>query len=203
LHPALVRGLVTVAAPLHFDFTPQTGVLGPVIAELSRSGLLDAAPGNLPGSLLSTVSVMASPGLSAATGCSTAARLAGLALRSCSRVERWALDDCRSRASWSATSRSGSTPRRISGGTRKWVAAPPRRTGNRTLLIVADERRPIVPPQAILPFAQAAGAADKRLLWYEGDVGVALRHVGMLIGANAQRRLWPEILQWVLASQPA
>ncbi|MDA8108458.1 MAG: hypothetical protein M0015_07495 [Betaproteobacteria bacterium] len=67
------------------------------------------------------------------------------------------------------------------------------------LLLVADRRCPIVPPRAILPFVRAAGAADKRLLWYRGDVGVALRHVGVLIGPSAQRELWPEILRWVRA----
>jgi polyhydroxyalkanoate synthase len=37
------------------------------------------------------------------------------------------------------------------------------------------------------------------VLWYEGDVGVALQHVGMLVGSNAHQALWPEILQWLHA----
>lgn len=32
-----------------------------------------------------------------------------------------------------------------------------------------------------------------------GDVGVGLRHVGVLVGANAHRRLWPQILAWMRA----
>jgi polyhydroxyalkanoate synthase len=67
------------------------------------------------------------------------------------------------------------------------------------LLVVADPRCLIIPPQAVLPFVEAAGATDKRLLWYEGDVGVAIQHLGMLIGRNAHRQLWPEILHWVHA----
>lgn len=201
LHPARLRGLVAVAAPLHFEFAPQAGVLGPVVAELSRSGLLDAAPGNLPGSLLSVASFMASPG---AFGYD---RLLDWlhswqdyeALRSCLRVERWTLDELPlarrlvrdiAKRLYAEDGFLGGTlelGRRIAAA--RQVVAP--------LLIIADEHCPIVPPQAILPFAQAAGTADKRLLWYEGDVGVALRHVGVLIGANAQRRLWPEILHWV------
>ena len=201
LHPGRLRGLVAVAAPLHFDFAPQAGVLGPVIAELSRSGLLDAAPGNLPGSLLSVASFMASP---EAFGRD---RLLDWmrgwqdyeALRSCLRVERWTLDELPlARRLVRDIAKRLYAEDGFVGGTlelgRRTAAA---RQVVAPLMIVADERCPIVPPQAILPFAQAAGAADKRLLWYEGDVGVALRHVGVLVGANAQRRLWPEILRWV------
>jgi len=203
LYPSRLRGLVTVAAPLHFDFAPQAGVLGPVIAELSRSGLLDVAPGNVPGSLLSFASFMASP--------ETFGRDRLLdwmrgwqdyeALRSQLRVERWTLDelplarrlvrDIAKRLYAEDGFLRGTLELSRRTAAARQVVAP--------LLIVADERCPIVPPQAILPFAQAAGAADKRLLWYKGDVGVALRHVGVLIGANAQRQLWPEILRWVRA----
>ena len=65
------------------------------------------------------------------------------------------------------------------------------------LLAVADRHCPIVPPEAVLPFTEAAGAADKTLLWCEGDTGVALRHLGPLIGTGALRELWPQILSWV------
>jgi polyhydroxyalkanoate synthase len=44
---------------------------------------------------------------------------------------------------------------------------------------------------------EVARAGDKRMLWYQGDVGVALQHVGVLVGRNAHRHLWPEILGWV------
>jgi polyhydroxyalkanoate synthase len=67
------------------------------------------------------------------------------------------------------------------------------------LLVVADPRCLIIPPGAVLPFVEAAGATDKRLLGYEGDVGVAIQHMGRLIGRNAHRQLWPEILHWVHA----
>lgn len=69
------------------------------------------------------------------------------------------------------------------------------------LLIVADERCPIAPLRAILPSVEAASATDKQVLWYEGDTGIALRHVGALIGANAQSQLWPEIMRWVDAQE--
>ena len=201
LHPARVRGLALVAAPLHFDFAPQAGALGPVIAALSRSGLLEAAPGNLPGSLLSVASFLAAP---EAFGrdrlldwlCSWRDYAA---LKGCLRVERWARAEFpRARAQVRAIA-----PRRYAedgflAGTLELAGrSAAARNVVAPLLIVAARDCPIVPPQAILPFERAAGATDKRLLWYGGDVGVALRHVGVLIGANAQRLLWPEILRWV------
>jgi polyhydroxyalkanoate synthase len=65
------------------------------------------------------------------------------------------------------------------------------------LVCVLDARCRVVPPEAVLPFYDAAGSADKTLLHYDGDVGVSLQHVGVLVGRHAHARLWPEILQWI------
>jgi polyhydroxyalkanoate synthase len=65
------------------------------------------------------------------------------------------------------------------------------------VLAVAARRNPVVAPGSILPFLAAVPCRDKRLLWYAGDRGVALQHVGSLIGAGAHRRLWPQILRWL------
>src|SRR3954447_18722819 len=54
-----------------------------------------------------------------------------------------------------------------------------------------------IPPRSILPFHHAATSPDKKLLHYRGDHGVALQHVGVLIGANAHIALWPQILDWI------
>jgi polyhydroxyalkanoate synthase len=67
------------------------------------------------------------------------------------------------------------------------------------LACVVDARCDIAPPQAVLPFHAAAGSAEKGLFWYEGDVGVSLQHVGMLVGRNAHRHLWPQLADWMLA----
>jgi polyhydroxyalkanoate synthase len=37
------------------------------------------------------------------------------------------------------------------------------------------------------------------VLWYEGDVGVVLQHLGMLVGRRAHQELWPAILDWMHA----
>lgn len=65
------------------------------------------------------------------------------------------------------------------------------------LLAVADPRCRIVPPAAIEPFYGAAGSPDKRFLRYQGDTGVAIQHVGMLVGPRALDTLWPEIIGWL------
>jgi polyhydroxyalkanoate synthase len=45
-----------------------------------------------------------------------------------------------------------------------------------------------------------AAASDKKLvLYYEGDVGVNLQHVGVLVGRNAHARIWPAIFAWLEA----
>ena len=203
LYPERVRGLIVVAAPLHFDFQKTTGALGPVIADLLRLGLLQAAPRNLPGSFLSLASFMASP--------STFGRdrlvdwLQGLpdaaAVMTHLRVERWSLDelplahrfvaDVAQRLYRDDAFLRGTLKCETRIASAHNVVAP--------LLIVADARCAVVPPPAILPFEQAAGTTDKRLLWYEGDIGVSIQHVGVLVGRNAQERLWPEILRWVHA----
>jgi hypothetical protein len=43
----------------------------------------------------------------------------------------------------------------------------------------------------------AAASRDKTVLHYEGDVGVALQHVGPLVGRRAHALLWPRITQWI------
>jgi polyhydroxyalkanoate synthase len=65
------------------------------------------------------------------------------------------------------------------------------------IVSVVDPRSSIVPPSSVLPFLARVSSGDKKLLWYEGDKGVALQHVGALVGQMAHRRLWPEILAWL------
>jgi polyhydroxyalkanoate synthase len=203
LHPSWLRGLVLLGSPLHFDFAREAGALGPVIATLSRSGLLGAMPDNLPGSCLSLVSFMASP--------TTFSRdrwvdwLRSLpdheAVKTHLRVERWSLDELPLARQLvvdieEQLYREGAFLRgKLALGSRTASA----REVVTPLLVVADEHCAIVPPGAILPFVEAAGATDKSLLWYEGDIGAALQHIGMLIGRNAHRHLWPEVLRWMHA----
>jgi len=74
-------------------------------------------------------------------------------------------------------------------------AAPQNITG--PVVSVAELRSPIAPPKSILPFHDALPNSDKRLIWYEGDRGVSLQHVGMLVGKKAHQTLWPYIIRWM------
>jgi polyhydroxyalkanoate synthase len=199
LYPDRLRGLVLIAAPLHFGST--VGIFGPLAAAIDHVRHTAKLPARVPGSFLSLLSLMASP--------STFGRERWLdlvksfpdpqALRNHLRVERWTLDEM-------------PMPRRLFEEVVKLLIREDRllrgtlMVGGRRaapelirapLLCIADARCRIVPPEAILPFQEAIGSADKRLLWYEGDKGVSLQHVGPLVGQTAHQQLWPEILRWI------
>ncbi len=65
------------------------------------------------------------------------------------------------------------------------------------LLAVADPRSTVIPLHSMRPFYEAAGSSAKRMLHYEGDIGVGLQHVGVLVGKGAHERMWPEIFGWL------
>jgi hypothetical protein len=55
------------------------------------------------------------------------------------------------------------------------------------MLNVINPRSTVIPPQSVVPFHAAAVSRSKALLHYHGDTGVALQHVGVLVGRNAHR----------------
>lgn len=203
MHPERIKGLVLVTAPLHFDFAGECGALGPVIGSVYRAGLLDAGSGNLPGSFLSAVSFMASPGAFGKERWED--WFASLpdkdAVQSHMRVERWSFDELRLARQLVKDIvellyrddgfMRGTLTLDGARAAAEQVAAP--------LVTVVDERCPVVPPVAILPFHEAAASTDKQLLRYQGDTGVAIQHVGALVGRNAHQRLWLEIFGWIHA----
>ncbi|WP_229425061.1 alpha/beta fold hydrolase [Massilia sp. Se16.2.3] len=65
------------------------------------------------------------------------------------------------------------------------------------LVSVADPRSKLIPPAATQRFHEAAASPAKLLLHYEGDIGVNLQHVGVLVGRNAHARIWPAIFNWL------
>ena len=198
LHPERVRGLALLASPQHFGFAAETGALGPAIAAVDRARMLEGLPGHVPGSFLSLVSFASSP---ASFGQErwddwVASLPDPAALRTHLRTERWSLDELplARRFVEDVVGRLFREDAFMRGTLPGGRAAPA--AVKAPLLVVADERCKIVPPAAVLPFYEAAGG-DKRLLWYPGDTGVAIQHVGMLVGRNAIGSLWPEILAWV------
>lgn len=204
LHPKRVRGLILLGAPLHF--APDVGVLDRLAAAVP-SGLLPGSA-NVPGSFLDLAVVVGLPiAFVAARWADWLGCLADPeALVTHLRIERWTLDempltarlfgdvverlyrqDCLLRGTL------------IVGGRR---VAPDAITA--PLLSVVDASCPIAPLRSALPFHLAVGSRDRRLLLYEGDTGVALRHLGMLVGRSAHQHLWPEIVRWIRArAEPA
>lgn len=205
LRPEAVGALAVLGAPLHFGFAAEEGALGPVIEAIDRKGLLRWLPGCLPGSLLSQAGFVASP---TAFGRErwrdwlhslSAAESMGIHLR----VERWSLDEMplagRLVEDLVQLYRDDALVRgklRIGG---REVSA---RAVRAPLLIVGDQACPVVPPAAVQPFYERAASSEKTWLWYEGDVGVAIRHVGMLVGRNAHAQLWPQLLEWIRRAVP-
>jgi polyhydroxyalkanoate synthase len=195
LHPERVRGLGLLATPLHFEH--GVGIFGAMASALRAQDL----PSSVPGSFLSSATFRAEPltfgwdrmlDFAASLG-------APEALRTHMRVERWTLDEfplpgrlladlAEHLARDDAFVRGALTV----GGR---LAAPSQVTA--PLLCVVDPRCRVVPPEAVLPFFEAAGSTEKTLLHYEGDVGVSLQHVGLLVGRQAHARLWPEITRWL------
>jgi polyhydroxyalkanoate synthase len=195
LHPERVRGLGLLATPLHFE--RGVGIF---------SAMADALPGDrlpesIPGSFLAAASFRAAPltfglerflDLCASVG-------APDALATHLRVERWTLDEfplsgrlVADLAAHLARDDAFVRGTLIVGGRR---AAPAQVIA--PVLCVVDPRCRVVPPAAVLPFFDAAGSGDKTLLHYDGDVGVSLQHVGLLVGPQAHARLWPQITRWV------
>jgi polyhydroxyalkanoate synthase subunit PhaC len=201
LHPERIQGLILLGAPLHFG--PDVGDLDVFVAAGPPARLITSMLGQVPGSYLSAVSVVASPKTFvwsrwldwAQSFPDQQARATHL------RVERWILDEfmLAGRLFEDVVELLYREDRLMRGnltiaGRR---AAPELVTA--PLLGVLDAQCHVVPPQSILPFLQAATSVEKRLLWYEGDIGVGLRHLGMLIGQGAHRMLWPKVLSWIHA----
>jgi polyhydroxyalkanoate synthase len=195
LHPERVRGLALLTSPLHFG--TGAGVLGSMVEGLEADDL----PASMPGSFLSSASLRASPGTFAWDRWLDFwhSLPSAEALRSHLQVERWTLDEfplprrlVAELAVWLAREDRFVRGELVVGGRRAapaQVAAP--------LLCVLDPRCRLVPPEAVLPFFEAAASRDKTLLHYPGDIGVSLQHVGILVGRQAHRQVWPEIVRWI------
>ncbi|WP_231876303.1 alpha/beta fold hydrolase [Azotobacter vinelandii] len=199
LHPERVRGLVLLEAPLRFG--AEADAFTPLLARAPRAQQLTEYLHEVPGSLLDVAAVSASP--DSFVWSRWADWLHSLndreALQTHAQVIRWTLDELafprrlfedvvellyRENGFMNATLSLGG---RLA--TAERVRAP--------LLSVVDPRSRLVPPEAVLPFHAAVGSGDAQLLWYEGDVGVALQHVGVLVGRRAHREVWPQILRWL------
>jgi polyhydroxyalkanoate synthase len=198
-HPQRVQALVLLEAPL--QFAEEAGSFAPLVAATPDAQPIAEMFGHVPGSFLDLVSLIAEPrefqwrpylDLLSCAGNSQA-------LLTHLRVVRWTLDEFQLpgkffvdiverlyRDDCLMQGRLRIQDQRIGPGD---LTVP--------LLSVFDPRSTVIPPPSIRNFHQAAAAPRKKLLSYEGDIGVAIQHVGVLVGSNAHTRLWPQVFDWL------
>jgi polyhydroxyalkanoate synthase len=197
LAPEHVRGLVLLGAPLCFQ--PETSPFRDALVSLVPSDLSATDP--FPGSLLSHMSALASPGTFVWSRLMDAALSVtdGYAMDIHTRVERWALDEVplpgklvHQIIEWLYREN------RLCRGTLKLgeTLVGPACLSVRTLAVVntADE---VAPVGSVKPFIDAMPSGDVRMIEYPGEVGVCLQHLGILVGREAHARVWPEIISWL------
>jgi polyhydroxyalkanoate synthase subunit PhaC len=195
--PASIRGLMLLGAPLCFE--PATSRFRDALVSLIPPALSDGDA--FPGSLLSFIATLASPGtfiwsrLIDATSSITDRQ----ALEINARVERWALDEVplpgklvhqivqwlyRENRFCRGTLRVSDT---LVGPSSLSVPAL-------AIVTMADE---VAPLASVKPYIDAMPATGVRIIQYPGEVGVGLQHLGILVGRQARAHVWPEIISWI------
>jgi polyhydroxyalkanoate synthase len=197
LHPEDVRALLLLEAPL--SFAGDTGAIARLIRSIPSNAQLRKAS-NYPGTLLNALSLAASP--ESFLWWRWRDRLASAAdpaaLRTHLLVERWTLDEYAMPSDLFADVVDLYRNDRFMRGTLELDGRTAAATNvTAAVLAVVDPESDVVPPSSAMPFLDVLPNGNWTLLDYEGDTGVALRHVGVLVGRNAHRLLWPEILAWV------
>lgn len=66
------------------------------------------------------------------------------------------------------------------------------------ILAVVNPLNPDVPPLSTLRFLERTRASCAATA-YLGEAGVALHHVGILVGRRAHAIIWPRIIGWIEA----
>jgi polyhydroxyalkanoate synthase len=199
LYPHRIRGLVLVGAPI--DLGVNAGDLAPLVMASPNAHLLTHRWSDVPGSFISVLSSLASPStfiwerwVDMLTSLKDAR-----ARQTHFLVTRWMLDEVampgdffkeviellyRENRFITGNLEVGGMP-----ALPQQVEAP--------ILSVIDPRCRIVPPGSVLPFHDAAGSKDTGVLLYEGDTGVAIQHLGLLVGKNAHKSIWPRVMNWI------
>jgi polyhydroxyalkanoate synthase subunit PhaC len=197
LAPESIRGLILLGAPLCFE--PATSRFRDALVSLTPPALSDGDP--FPGSLLSFIATLASPGTFVwsrliDTALSITDRQA---LEINARVERWALDEVplpgrlvHQIIQWLYREN------RFCRGTlriRQMFVGPSNLTAPALAVVtMADE---VAPLASVKPCIDAMPATDVRIIRYPGEVGVGLQHLGILVGRQARAHVWPEIISWI------
>ena len=195
--PASIRGLILLGAPLCFE--PATSRFRDALVSLIPPVLPDGDP--FPGSLLSLIATLASPGTFIwSRVIDTALSITDRhALEINARVERWTLDEVPLPGKLvHQIIQSLYRENRFCRGTLKVSEAlvGPSSLSVPALAVVttADE---VAPLASVKPCIEAMPATGVRIIQYPGEVGVGLQHLGILVGREARAHVWPEIISWI------
>lgn len=197
--PERIAGLVMIEAPAHF--AEASGAFRGLIESNVPADMLLASSDHIPGSLLNLVSAAAAP----ATYVLDRHLDYFASHRSLEdwqthwRGVRWTLDELplprnlfNEVVEWLYRGDYFMRGKLVFNGTRlhpSAIKAP--------LVAVYDPSSSVIPSESIVDFYHAVGSQTKRLVTYSGDTGVALQHIGMLIGENAHHEVWPQIFDWL------
>jgi polyhydroxyalkanoate synthase subunit PhaC len=204
LHPDRVAGLALIETPLRFG--AETGALGPLVAAAPDTALAALGRACVPGSFLSLSAMSAVPDAFLAEPwldwlASAGHRAAAVHLR----VRRWTSDELAMPGALlvdivEALYRDD----RFAGAslTIDGRLASPRPLAEIPLLAVVQPQSRVVPPKSALGLFANLPMRELRVLNYDGEVGVALQHVGPLAGPASHRDLWPKVLDWIGARWP-
>lgn len=191
LEPRAVGKLVLVQAPLQFG--EQTGALRPVALHAP----LGALGGRVPGSLLGCASVAAAPQELVFDRYSDALAslpdLEAVALHG--RVIRWSLDEYAPPAQLIRDVIDLLYREDLFARNELCVLGRPARSDSLAELPVAaivDHTSRLVPSSSTLQ-----PLSNPKVFVYEPEIGVALQHVGALVGRRAHREIWPVVIDWL------
>lgn len=199
LHTARLHGLIELEGPILFG--PEVGKLESTVVKSPPGRALGDAFGNVPGSFLNIASSWADfatfnqePWIDRLrTWSSPRARRAHW------RVRRWTLDEMPLPQRLFEEIVDGLyRGNRFACGTLQVdgrVADPHAITT--PILAVSDPRSRVVPAKSVEAYHYLTESRDVQILQYQGDVGVMLQHVGVLVGENAHKSLWPLVLAWM------
>jgi polyhydroxyalkanoate synthase len=197
--PASIRGLILLGAPLCFG--PASSRFRDALVSLVPPALSDGDP--FPGSLLSLIATLASPGTFIwSRVIDTASSITDRqALEINARVERWALDEVplpgklvHQIVQWLFRENRFCQGTLTVGGT--LVGPSSLSVPALAVITIADEVAPLASVEFCIDAMPATGV---RIIQYPGEVGVGLQHLGILVGRQARAHVWPEIISWIKA----
>ncbi|MGI9382078.1 MAG: alpha/beta fold hydrolase [Methyloligellaceae bacterium] len=197
LQPDSLQGLVLLSAPL--CFRPDTGRFRDAIVSLAPSSLSEFE--TVSGSLLSQLSAVADPQTFVWSRLMDRVSSIGNPRASDlqARIEHWALDEVA--LPGALVDELLNWLYREDRFTRGSLSIQDRMVGPSDLdlpaLAVVNAADDIVPMASVLPFLKATRGNDISVLTYDGETGVGLQHLGILLGRNAHAQIWPEILAWI------